>query len=430
MKKKPKKILIVDDEKNIVLSLTQILSESGYEVFDCDQSNKALATIEKTKPDLLLLDVWMPGMDGLTLLKKVKKKYASLPIVVMSGHLNAESAVDLVRLGASTFLEKPFGADMIVRKLQKVFESVGKKSLSEHAVLDSSFFRQSDKEQRTLRSSVLTKGVGIHTGQNTGIILSPLPEDSGVVFEDISSGETMQASVEYVFNTDYSTNLKKGDFELRVVEHLLAALHAYGITNVKVKASKEIPILDGSAKPFCELIEKAGIEKQSKKKQVFVPDRTIKYQDEKDTNKWIEISPYDGLSIDYELFVSKEFGSQKIDVDFSKKKSDFFSREIAPCRTFGFLNETKQLQSSGLARGANLDNGLLLHDSRVINSDLHFKDEFARHKVIDILGDFFLTRGRPLRARIVARGTGHRHNHALLKQIFHLSSKPSVSQAL
>lgn len=430
MNKKSKKILIVDDEKNIVLSLNQILTESGYEVFTCDQSNKALGIIEQTNPDLLLLDVWMPGMDGLTLLKKVKKEYPKLPVIVMSGHLNAESAVDLVRLGASTFLEKPFGADMIVRKLQKVFESVGKESPSGQTVLASSFFRESQKEQKTLRSSVLTKGVGIHTGQNTGIILSPLPEDSGVVFEDISSGEMMQASVEYVFNTDYSTNLKKGDFELRVVEHLLAALHAYGITNVKVKASKEIPILDGSAKPFCELIEKAGIEKQSKKKQVLAPLKTIKYQDENDANKWIEISPYDGLSIDYELFVSKEFGSQKIDIDFSKEKDDFFSREIAPCRTFGFLDETKQLQSSGLARGANLGNGLLLHDSRVINSDLLFDNEFARHKVIDILGDFFLTGGRPLRARIVARGTGHRHNHALLKQVFHLSSKLFASKAL
>lgn len=412
------KILIVDDEKNIVLSLRQLLSESGYSVCECVSPSTVIDLIEKEKPSVILLDVWMPGVDCRTLLKKIKRLFPEQAIIVMSGHLNAESSADLIRLGASMFVEKPFGADIIIRKIEQVLSRQEENSSGPFYELENKFFHQEEELQKTISSSVLVKGIGVHTGQNTGVILSPMPEDTGIIFEDIASGETMPAFIDHVWNANYSTNLKKGNFELRVVEHLLSALHAYGITNIKVKASKEIPILDGSAKPFCELIERAGVEKQSKRKQTLFIDQEFEYIDEQDSNKFIKIMPYDGLIVDYTLFISEKFGSQYIHVEFAEDKKDYFLREIAPCRTFGFLDETKNLQTLGMAKGANLGNALLLHENRVINSELFFKNEFARHKVLDILGDFYLTCGRELKGHIVAKGTGHRHNHALLKKAF------------
>ena len=409
------KILIVDDEKNIVLGLQQILQESGYAVCECREPIGLIKFIREKKPDVVLLDVWMPGVDCRSLLKEIKKKFPLLSVIIMSGHLNAEGSADLMRLGASMFVEKPFGADVIISKIQQVLSRREDGDTDDFREFKNKFFQKDNDYQKTISSSVLAKGTGVHTGQNTGVILSPMPEDTGIIFEDIASGAMMPAFIDYVFSSQYSTNLKKGNFELRVVEHLLAALHAYGITNIKIKASKEIPILDGSAKPFCELIEKAGVEIQKKKKENFSIDKKFSYRDEKDSSKFIEIKPYDGLIIDYTLFMSKEFGSQHACLEFPKNKVDFFLKEIALCRTFGFLTEAKYMQNHGFAKGANLGNALLLHENRVINSKLFFENEFARHKILDILGDFFLMGGRELKGHIVAKGTGHRHNHVLLK---------------
>jgi UDP-3-O-acyl-N-acetylglucosamine deacetylase len=93
-----------------------------------------------------------------------------------------------------------------------------------------------------------------------------------------------------------------------------------------------------------------------------------------------------------------------------------FKTEIAPARTFGFLKDIEKLQDAGLVSGGKLNNCILIDDEKIINTDLRFPNELARHKILDILGDFYLL-GRPIRGAITAHMTGHSDNIALLREM-------------
>ena len=95
---------------------------------------------------------------------------------------------------------------------------------------------------------------------------------------------------------------------------------------------------------------------------------------------------------------------------------EFFKAEIAPARTFGFLRDIEKLQTMGLAGGGKLNNCIIIGDDKIINTELRYPNEFARHKILDVLGDFYLL-GRPIRGAISASMTGHSDNVALLRQI-------------
>ena len=425
-------ILVCDDEKNITDGIQTILEEEGYRVHSLNHAEEVVEKTFQMNPDLLILDVWMPNIDGRMILKELQKinKRATrkkkddndllkTKIIMISGHLGMEHSAELMRLGAMDLLEKPFNADALIKKVQGALGVTEKEQSAAILEKQEFFLRTTDYSQKTIKRSVLAKGIGIHSGYNTGIILSPMPKNSGVIFEDISSGESFRAHLENVFSTNYSTNLKKNDFEIKVVEHILSTLYAYGIDNIKIKGSREIPIFDGSAKKFCELIDSAGVLELEENKRVFPITQTIRYQDPIDSGKTIVIEPFDGFAVDYQLIISESFGSQRFCIEMPKnleKWGEVFKEQIAPSRTFGFINETKNLQSSGLAQGAKLDNALLLDGSRVVNAELLFDNEFARHKVLDIMGDFYLT-GYTLLGKITARGTGHRHNIKLLKKL-------------
>jgi two-component system nitrogen regulation response regulator NtrX len=116
--------------------------------------------------------------------------------------------------------------------------------------------------QKTLKRSVVLSGQGLHSGMKAGLILSPLPPNSGVVFGNITTSETIPAHIDYVESTDYATSLKCGQASAQTIEHFMAVLHAYHISNLQIKISGEIPIMDGSSLEFCKLIEEAGIEEQ------------------------------------------------------------------------------------------------------------------------------------------------------------------------
>mgnify|MGYP002682496840 CR=1 FL=1 len=100
-------ILIVDDEESICRSLEGILSDEGYEVLTAKSGEEALKTIEEEQPDLILLDIWLPGIDGIDVLKNVKQEHPQIQVIMMSGHATIETAVEATRIGAMDFLEKP-----------------------------------------------------------------------------------------------------------------------------------------------------------------------------------------------------------------------------------------------------------------------------------------------------------------------------------
>jgi UDP-3-O-acyl N-acetylglucosamine deacetylase len=667
------RILVVDDEKNIVSSLYGILSDEGYDVSSAEDGIEALERIQNDPPDLVLLDIWIPGMDGIEVLKTIKTYQKELPVLIMSGHASIDTAVRATKLGAIDFIEKPFSLDQItqavsnglkegkgitpqnrvdftdridrilrfqmmidvkkgvknasknsrpillcgekgtgkelvaqaihrqskqndrpfiklncaVRRMQdiqaqlfcsskkngissqnpsgakekavflsnieslskglqeklssalknqtikknetvldflpiRVFASSSKnlETLVKKGSLNKELFEVLTKNtiqipplrdhreaipeflqnyfeswennggskpeiegeaiaalcnydwpgnikelkevleqvwlpgtgnkkinlqdlpppirltatsngkekieikpkgmmqqslcQRTLKRSVVLCGSGLHSGIKTGLILQPLPAGSGIVFGDITTGETIQAKLNNVQSTNYSTCLQKGLVSIGTIEHIMAVLHMYRITNLLIKIGDEAPVMDGSAKDFCQLIEDGGFEDQGDTYEELVVDKEYTFGDPNSGKPYITIEPSNTFTASYHMEYPEPIGIQDYTYEFLGSES--FKIEIAPARTFGFLEDVAQLTKMGFACGGKLDNFILLGDKKVLNTELRFDDEFVRHKILDIIGDFYLL-GRPIRGKINAYKSGHTENVGIMKQI-------------
>jgi UDP-3-O-acyl N-acetylglucosamine deacetylase len=337
-------------------------------------------------------------------------------VIVISGHGTIDTAVRMIRMGAFDFLEKPFQLDALLRVVDRALGGTAERpavAMGASPMPDTTR-RVAPRRvpQRTIAKSVVVNGQGLHSGVRTGLILQPTPPGSGIVFESIASGETVPALVEYVDSTGYATTLVRGGMVAKTVEHLMAALHAYGISNLLVKMHTEVPILDGSAQEFCELLAEGGVEEQGATIEELVVDQRYGVGSDDPNGKGISIEPCDGFEVRYLLEYPAPIGRQEY--TFRLNGPESFAREIAPARTFGFVKEIETLESMGLAAGGRLNNFILVGDEGVVNAPLRFEDEFVRHKILDIMGDFYLL-GRPIRGRIVARKTGHGDNSALLR---------------
>jgi two-component system nitrogen regulation response regulator NtrX len=115
-------ILIVDDEANILQSLEGILSDEGFEIISAGSGTEALTKIEEEIPDLVLLDIWMPGKDGIDTLTDIKRAYPSLQVVMMSGHGTIETAVKATKMGAYDFIEKPLSLEKLLLSVNNALE--------------------------------------------------------------------------------------------------------------------------------------------------------------------------------------------------------------------------------------------------------------------------------------------------------------------
>jgi UDP-3-O-acyl N-acetylglucosamine deacetylase len=244
------------------------------------------------------------------------------------------------------------------------------------------------------------------------MVLHPLPPNSGILFSGISADATVPAHLNYVRSTGYATSLQNKGIVVGTVEHFLAALHSYRIGNLLVKMQGEIPILDGSALEFCDLIEEAGIEEQDEDWSEIVIDKVYGIQVE--GGESITIEPAEQFSVNYVLNYPEPVGIQEYAYTF--RNPELFKKEVAPARTFGFLKDIEKLERMGLVNGGRLSNCILIGDERIINTELRFPNEFARHKILDIIGDFYLL-GRPIRGQVRAYMTGHKDNIALLQEI-------------
>lgn len=267
--------------------------------------------------------------------------------------------------------------------------------------------------QRTLHSSVVLCGQGLHSGLNTGLILSPLPPDSGIVFSDISSGGKVAAGPENVISTEYSTTLSNDEVIVKTVEHIMSALSSYMITNLLVKIGDEAPIMDGSAIDFCNIIENGGIEEQNAWMEPIVIDRKITVGDP-EGGPSLTVEPSGGFSIRYNLEYPPPVGAQEH--EYVYEGGEHYRNTIAPARTFGFLKDIKQLEDAGLASGGKLSNVVLIDSEKVINTPLRFSNEPARHKILDLIGDLYLL-GRPVKGRFTATKSGHTQNIAMVREI-------------
>jgi UDP-3-O-acyl N-acetylglucosamine deacetylase len=191
----------------------------------------------------------------------------------------------------------------------------------------------------------------------------------------------------------------------------MAVLHAYQITNLMVKMIEEIPIMDGSAVEFCKVIEEAGVKEQEERVEELVIDRNYEIVLK---NKSLIIEPADVFSINFFLDYPPPIGQQTL--NFILDNEETFRDQIAPARTFGFLKDGEMLGRMGLGEGVRLHNFILVDDEKIVNTELRFPDEFVRHKILDVIGDFYLL-NRPIRGKVKARLTGHTENIAILKKI-------------
>jgi UDP-3-O-[3-hydroxymyristoyl] N-acetylglucosamine deacetylase len=419
-----KTILVVDDEDGVRESVREVLTDEGYRVLDTADGTRVLRMIQDEKPELVLLDIWMPQVDGIGLLKEIKSQEPDIHVVMVSGHGNIHTAVTATKFGAFDFIEKPVTLDGLLLTVQRALgESPGSgaqkqspsnahKARAKSAAAPRNGAALETRKQKTLQKSVVLSGQGLHSGVKTGLILHPLPANRGILFSGISGDVTLPAHLDYVGSTGYATSLRSKGFAIGTVEHFLAVMHSYGITNLLVKVQGEVPIMDGSALEFCQAIEEAGIEEQGEDSSEIVIDR--EYKVEAKNGESISITPADSFSVRYLLRYPEPVGEQEHTYLYGGP--EFFKSEIAPARTFGFLRDMEKLQTMGLIGGGKLNNCIIIGEDKIINTDLRYPNEFARHKILDILGDFYLL-GRPIRGAISAAMTGHSDNIALLKQI-------------
>ena len=434
MQSEQKTVLVVDDEDVIRETVREILADEGYRVVAAPDATAVLDLATREAPDVVLLDVWMPEMDGITLLRSIRQECPDARVIMISGHGSIHTAVAATRLGAFDFIEKPLSLDGLLAAVER---ACGDPRREDPVAVEDQRTRRSRASgpsgsgagghrapQKTIRKSVVACGLGLHSGVSTGVILHPLPEDSGIRFGGLSTDATVPARLDCVRSTEFATSLQRGGVVVGTVEHLLAALHAYGITNLLIKMYGEIPIMDGSAIEFCRLIEEAGVEEQRGEWPEIVIDRTFRVRG--DGPEEIVVEPADRFTVHYWLQYPSPVGTQEY--TYVHRGADSFRDEIAPARTFGFLRDFEKLERMGLIKGGRLGNCILIDDEKVVNTSLRFEDEFVRHKILDIVGDFSLI-GRPVRGRVTARMTGHADNIALLRQVAEAFGSPEPRPA-
>jgi UDP-3-O-[3-hydroxymyristoyl] N-acetylglucosamine deacetylase len=268
--------------------------------------------------------------------------------------------------------------------------------------------------QTTLVDSVEVSGVGLHTGVPVNLTLKSAPENTGYIFvrTDLDNFE-IPASVEYISHCSYATTLLRRGVLLSTCEHLLAALRGSGVDNCFIELDNiELPIMDGSSEDFIELIRKAGIREQDAPRHVF---RVLKAVSVEQGDRRMSIGPADRFEIDCLIDFPHPF-IKKQELKFVAENGSF-GREIAAARTFGFTHEIEMLRKANLALGGSLDNAIVLTDDGMLNEQpLRFADEFVRHKILDIIGDFALI-GMPIEGKITAQRSGHAVHAALMSKL-------------
>ena len=271
-------------------------------------------------------------------------------------------------------------------------------------------------KQRTLSSKISASGVGLHTGKKISLTINPAPVNSGIIFKrtDLESSP-IKASLENVFDTRLSTSLSNDHIKISTVEHLLSALAGIGIDNAMIELDgPEVPIMDGSARPFVFMIQSAGIKEQSDSKKFIKIKKTIEV---KQDEKWAKIEPFDGFKVAFTIdFDHPAFSesSQSSEIDFS---SVSYLSQVSRARTFGFTKDIELLRKNNLALGGSVNNAIVIDDYRVINEEgVRFQDEFVKHKILDAIGDLYLL-GHGLMGSFSAYKSGHHLNNLLLREL-------------
>ena len=272
-------------------------------------------------------------------------------------------------------------------------------------------------KQCTLKQTIATVGIGLHSGRKVKLVMRPAGPDTGIVFRrvDITPAVELPARPTGVNDTRLATTLNEGTVIVSTIEHLMSALVGLGVDNVYIDVdAPEIPIMDGSGASFVYLIRSAGlIEQPADKKFVRVKKPVIVH----DGDKWAKLEPHEGFILDFLI----DFGHPAIDTTVQHAVVDLgqetYEEAVSRARTFGFVSDVELLRSIGLAQGGTMENAIVLDEFRVLNEGgLRSQDEFVKHKILDAMGDLYVL-GRPLLARYSAFKSGHAVNNKLLRAL-------------
>jgi UDP-3-O-[3-hydroxymyristoyl] N-acetylglucosamine deacetylase len=267
--------------------------------------------------------------------------------------------------------------------------------------------------EQTIRSEVECNGVGLHSGAPVHMRILPAPAGTGIIFRRTDlDGFQIEATSRNVAKVSYATSLMKKGVLISTTEHLLSACIGVGLDNAIVELDNlELPILDGSAKPFVDMILKGGLRQQRRPRTYYRIRRELELQE---GDKFIGVYPGPGYSVSYAIdFPHPSIGSETFEVELSNGQ---FHREIAAARTFGFKHQEQAMKNMGLIRGANMENVIVLTHDSVLNGPLRYRDEFVRHKVLDLIGDLALL-GRRIIGRVIANRAGHAMHTALVSRL-------------
>ncbi|MEP7039644.1 MAG: UDP-3-O-acyl-N-acetylglucosamine deacetylase [Acidobacteriota bacterium] len=273
--------------------------------------------------------------------------------------------------------------------------------------------------QTTISKTIETNGIGLHTGVEVNLSLKPAPPNTGYIFvrTDLENFE-IPASVEYISHCSYATTLLRKGVLLSTCEHLLAALRGSGVDNCFIELDNiEIPIMDGSSENFIELIEKVGIDEQNAKRRFLQINKKVEIEQ---ADRKMSVEPANCYEIECLIDFPHPFINRQ---SFNFTLNDgSFGREIASARTFGFTTEIEMLRKANLALGGSLDNAIVLTPDGMLNENpLRFSDEFVRHKILDIIGDFALL-GMPIFGKIKAEKSGHAVHASMMSKLLKTES--------
>ena len=264
-------------------------------------------------------------------------------------------------------------------------------------------------------------GVGLHSGQRVELTFRPAPADTGIVFRRVDLPEPVDIPISALAVTDtrMATTISNGGSRVLTVEHLMSACSGLGVDNLYVDiTAEEVPILDGSASSFVYLLQSAGIELQRAPRKFVRVKRAVEVrQGQGDNVKWAKLEPYHGFSLSFQIdfhHPAVDSTGQVVEFDLSQGN---YTRDIARARTFGFTKDFEMMRANGLALGGGLDNAVVMDDYKVLNAGgLRYDDEFAKHKILDAMGDLYLI-GKPLLAAYSAFRSGHALNNLLLREL-------------
>jgi UDP-3-O-[3-hydroxymyristoyl] N-acetylglucosamine deacetylase len=267
--------------------------------------------------------------------------------------------------------------------------------------------------QRTIKKAVEIIGIGLHKGKPIKLRLEPLEVNSGIIFYREDLALNIPLSVDNVIDTKMATVIGNSKGFISTIEHFLSTIYAYGIDNLRVIVNgNEMPIMDGSASPFCMLLDEVGIKEQDSPKRILKIKKAIEVTD---GNKFVKLEPSRHAIFDFKIdFNHPVIGKEHFKFKFGRKG---FIDNISRARTFGFARDIQYLQSINLALGASLANAIGLDNERVLNPEgLRYRNEFVRHKILDAMGDLRVM-GFNILGKYSAFAGGHKLNHELTKKL-------------